>query len=112
MLNRSRSVWRPIIGPVKDWPLAMMDGSTLAPSDVYPTDLWKKQHEPLGQTVNICQAEGQRWYYLKDHRVDEVTLIKIWDNDENVPAKRTFVHACWLFDAPTDRDSSLCSLRI
>ncbi|KAH7048239.1 methyltransferase [Macrophomina phaseolina] len=81
------NVWRPIKGPVKDWPLAMMDGSTLSPSDVHPTDLWKKQYERLGQTVNICQAEGQQWYYLKDHQVDEVTLIKIWDNEENVPAK-------------------------
>lgn len=65
-----------------------MDGTTLSPSDVYPTDLWKKSFELLGQTVNICRSENQRWYYLKNHQVDEVTLIKIWDNDEKVPAKR------------------------
>jgi hypothetical protein len=64
-----------------------MDGSSVKPSEVHPTDLWKGQFEPLGQTCNICYGDSQRWYYLRDHQVDEVTFIKIFDNDENVQAK-------------------------
>jgi hypothetical protein len=63
-----------------------MDGSTVRPRDVHPTDLWKNQFDPLGQTTNICYADSQRWYYLREHQVEEVTLIKIYDNQE-VPAK-------------------------
>ncbi|KAF2106364.1 methyltransferase [Lophiotrema nucula] len=81
------NVWRPIKGPVQDWPLAMMDGTSAAPSHLHPTDLWKKQFDFLGQTMNISHSEDQRWYYLSNHSVDEVTFIKIWDSGENVPAK-------------------------
>ena len=63
-----------------------MDGSSVQQSDVHPTDLWKNQFEPLGQTTNICHSASQRWYYLREHQVDEVTFIKIFDNDKTVSA--------------------------
>lgn len=82
------------MGPVKDWPLAMMDGTSIATSNIHPTDLWKHQFDLLGQTTNISYADSQKWYYLKNHNVDEVTFIKIWDNGEEVPAKRLSSTSC------------------
>ncbi|MCJ1401058.1 hypothetical protein MMC11_004270 [Xylographa trunciseda] len=76
-----RSVWRPLAGPVLDWPLALMDASTLAPENVHPTILWRNRFELRGETVSISHADTQRWYYLDKQGIDEVTFIKIWDSD-------------------------------
>ena len=56
-------------------------------SDVHPCHLWKHRFEERGQTVAFTYAAGQKWYYLDGHGVDEVTMIKIWDNDKNVIGK-------------------------
>ena len=57
------------------------------PVDVHPCDLWRNAWEDRGQTVTICHRDSQRWYYLNEQRMDEATLIKIWDNDESSRAK-------------------------
>ncbi|CAD6569109.1 MAG: hypothetical protein ASARMPREDX12_002203 [Alectoria sarmentosa] len=49
--------------------------------------LHRHQFEERGQTVAFSYADDQKWYYLDGHGVDEVTMIKIWDNDENVVGK-------------------------
>lgn len=66
----------------------MMEGTSASYSHLHPTNLWKKKFEVLGQTMNISYNEDQRWYYLRNHGVDEVTFIKIWDNDQNAQAQR------------------------
>ena len=81
------SVWRPLRGPVEEWPLATMDARTLKESDTHPTSIFKNQYELLGQTVSITNNPGQRWYYLDAQNTNEVTFIKIWDNKEDVEAK-------------------------
>ncbi|EMD58401.1 hypothetical protein COCSADRAFT_103874 [Bipolaris sorokiniana ND90Pr] len=81
------NVWRPINGPVQDWPLATMDGKSLREENLHATDLWKNQWEELGSTYNISHGSGQKWYYLGGQRPDEALLIKIYDNSPDVPAK-------------------------
>jgi hypothetical protein len=63
-----------------DWPLAMMDFQTLDPADVHPCDLRRHQFEERGQTVTFTHNPEQRWYYLDKQRIDEASIIKIWDN--------------------------------
>lgn len=82
------SVWRPLNGPVEDWPLAVMDGTSLKEENVHATSLFKSQYELQGQTVSISHHPAQRWYYLGHQKSEEVTFIKIWDSQEDVPAKR------------------------
>ncbi|KAJ8069766.1 hypothetical protein OCU04_000184 [Sclerotinia nivalis] len=77
---RMINVWRPLRGPVLDWPLATMDFQTLSPFDVHNCDLWRHQFEERGQTVTYTRNEAQKWYYLDKHEIDEVTMIKIWDS--------------------------------
>ncbi|RWA08683.1 hypothetical protein EKO27_g6418 [Xylaria grammica] len=74
------NVWRPLNGPVVDWPLAQMDYATLDAENVHPCDLWRGQYEERGQTVTIEHNANQKWWYLEGHRPDEVTLLKIWDS--------------------------------
>lgn len=82
------SVWRPLSGPVTDWPLAVMNYQTLSPSHIHPTSLFSIREELQGQTVGINYSPDQRWYYLEKQRPDEVTLVKIWDNKEDVSRRR------------------------
>ncbi|KAF2973010.1 hypothetical protein GQX73_g497 [Xylaria multiplex] len=74
------NVWRPLNGPVVDWPLAQMDFTTLDAESVHPCDLWRGQYEERGQTVTIEHHPKQKWWYLGSHCPDEVTLLKIWDS--------------------------------
>ncbi|KAI0419766.1 methyltransferase [Xylaria grammica] len=74
------NVWRPLNGPVVDWPLAQMDYTTLDAENVHACDLWRGQYEERGQTVTIEHNVNQKWWYLEGHRPDEVTLLKIWDS--------------------------------
>ncbi|KAI0549793.1 hypothetical protein F4679DRAFT_545560 [Xylaria curta] len=74
------NVWRPLNGPVLDWPLAQMDFTTLDAKHVHPCDLWRGKYEERGQTVTVEHHPDQKWWYLEGHRSDEVTLLKIWDS--------------------------------
>lgn len=82
------SVWRPLRGPVEEWPLATMDGRSLKEVNVHPTNIFKHQYDLQGQTISIDYSPEQRWYYLNHQKTSEVTFIKIWDNNDDVPAKR------------------------
>ncbi|KAI0182487.1 hypothetical protein EV127DRAFT_488048 [Xylaria flabelliformis] len=97
------NVWRPLNGPVVDWPLAQMDFTTLDTRNVHPCDLWRGEYEDRGQTVTIEHSPNQKWWYLGGHRSDEVTLLKIWDSwgdrgVANVCAHAAFKHP----DTPAD----------
>jgi hypothetical protein len=74
-----------------DWPLAMMDFQTLDQADMHPCDLWRNQFEERGQTVTFTHNPDQHWYYLDKHRVDEVSIIKIWDSKDDGIAKSKLV---------------------
>jgi len=74
------NVWRPLVGPVVDWPLATMDALSLKPEHAHPVSLYRGTWTDRGQTMTFEYDEAQRWYYLRHHRVDEVTMIKIWDS--------------------------------
>jgi len=44
----SYSIWRPINGPVKDWPLAVADAKTVLPSDLIEVDrIRASYHGPM-----------------------------------------------------------------
>lgn len=86
----NHSIWRPLRGPVEDWPLATMDYRSCQPDLIHPTDLLDKADGYRGQTVTFGYSKEQQWYYLDGHRTDEVTLIKIWDNKADVVGKRGF----------------------
>ncbi|KAI8632619.1 hypothetical protein F5Y19DRAFT_491279 [Xylariaceae sp. FL1651] len=81
------NVWRPLRGPVQEWPLATMDARSLAEDNVHPTNIFKHQYQLQGQTISITYSPDQKWYYLDQQQTNEVTFIKIWDNQDDAIAK-------------------------
>jgi len=74
------NVWRPIRGPVQDWPLAVADYSTLNPlTDLQPTDLIYPNR--TGETYSVRYGPHQKWYYIKDQQPDDVILLKCYESE-------------------------------
>lgn len=89
------NVWRPLNGPVQDWPLATMDYQTVNTSDMHTCDLLRGDAEKRGQTVTFTHDPAQKWYYLDQQRTDEVTVIKIWDNSKDPGISKFCAHSAF-----------------
>ena len=72
------NLWRPIRGPVFDRPLAMADGSSVAPGDLVATDLLYPDR--TGETYAVTFNPAHRWYYWSGMQPDEVLLLKCYDS--------------------------------
>jgi len=74
------NVWRPIRGPVQDYPLAVADYRTINPlTDLQPTDLIYPQR--TGETYSVRYGPHQKWYYIKDQQPDDVILLKCYESE-------------------------------
>ncbi|KAF2855176.1 hypothetical protein T440DRAFT_415346 [Plenodomus tracheiphilus IPT5] len=82
---RMINIWRPIINPVTNWPLALCDGSTVSPTDLVPTDFITADY--VGEMYNVVYRAKHEWYYLSRQRPEEVFLFKIADSKEDVRAR-------------------------
>lgn len=61
---------------------------------MYQCDLLKGKDEKRGYTATFTHSENQKWYYLRKHRTDEVTAIKIWDSETNGVSRCMCPAAC------------------
>lgn len=80
------NLWRPIIGPVQDNPLALCDARSVAPEDLVSTDIYHFGEEDLtaprhrGQIYSVRQNPAHRWFFVSDMHPDEVLLLKCYDS--------------------------------
>lgn len=80
------NVWRPIIGPVQDQPLAVCDARSTAAGDFVATDIHHFGEHDLehprhsGEIYSVIYNPLHRWYYASDMQPDEVLLLKNWDS--------------------------------
>lgn len=72
------NVWRPIAGPVKRSPLALLDASTLDPSDLIATDMVYPNR--TGEIYHLAYNPGQRWLYFPAMQQEEAIVIKGFDS--------------------------------
>ena len=72
------NLWRPIRGPVRDTPLAMCDGQTVAEGDLVASDLIYPNRS--GETYSVKYNPNHRWYYIPEMRTDEALLLKCYDS--------------------------------
>ena len=72
------NMWRPIVGPLRDAPLAICDAGSIAPRQLTAVDLVYPQRR--GEIYYLTYAPGQRWYYAPDMQPDEAWLIKNFDS--------------------------------
>jgi hypothetical protein len=90
------NVWRPIVGPLEDAPLAVCDARTIAPEDLIASDLIYR--DKVGETYSVARNPAHRWFYFPRMQRDEALLIKCFDSDEANPGRFT---AHTAFDDPT-----------
>ena len=84
---RDLSVWRPLTGPLHDWPLAVCDYTSMNPEQdlvrcdsVYP--------HKITETYDVFRREKHRWFYLADMGVDEMVIFKSFDSKATIGTAR------------------------
>jgi hypothetical protein len=90
------NVWRPMVGPLQEAPLALCDQTTMRRRDWIDVDLFYRDR--VGETWALAWQPDHQWYWFPDMRPDEVVLIKSWDSAEDGRA-RWCAHSA--FDDPT-----------
>lgn len=69
------NIWRPLRGPLNDWPLAVCDASTVDPdTDIESADLLYP--DLATENFQVYYNAGYKWYYLGDHDISEVIVFK------------------------------------
>lgn len=81
------NVWRPIIGPVEDSPLALCDASSVCKTDLLAAALLYPDRE--GEIYYLKFNPAHRWWYLPDMRPDEAWVFKNYDSAEDGRARFT-----------------------
>jgi hypothetical protein len=72
------NLWRPIRGPLRDSPLAMADGTTVAADDLIASDLIYPNRR--GETYSVKYNPNHRWFYFPEMTPDEALLLKCYDS--------------------------------
>ena len=83
----SNSVWKPLKGPVRDWPLALCDASTLTrQDDLRPVDSVFPHGCIEGYTVH--QNPKQKWCYISDQQPSELWVFNTADTGSLSPGEQ------------------------
>jgi hypothetical protein len=72
------NLWRPIKGPLRDAPLAMCDGSSVAESDLVASDLIYPTRR--GETYSVTYSPEHKWFYFPEMEVNQALLLKCYDS--------------------------------
>ena len=80
--------WRPISGPIFDFPIAICDARTTQQSDFVPTKIEHYLEDNLqfpsltGEIYSFRYSIKHRWFYISAMTPDEVILLKCFDTGE------------------------------
>jgi hypothetical protein len=81
------NVWRPIRGPVKDSPLAIVDALSVAPHDLITAELIYPHR--TGEYYLTRFNPRQRWFYAPLMQTHEALLFKCYDSADDGRARFT-----------------------
>lgn len=79
------NVWRPLVGPIQDHPLAVCDARSTKLEDFIATQIQHFQEGDLetpahvGEVFSFQHNPQHRWYYASDMQPDEVIFLKCFD---------------------------------
>jgi hypothetical protein len=79
------NLWRPIRGPLRDAPLALCDGASVAPHSLHTVEL--RYPDRTGEIYYLAHDPAQRWYFASDMTVDEAWLFKNFDSAPPGPGR-------------------------
>ncbi|KAH7310950.1 hypothetical protein BKA65DRAFT_518344 [Rhexocercosporidium sp. MPI-PUGE-AT-0058] len=95
------SVWRPLFGPLKDWPLGLLDYTSIdIQRDLVASD--NIYTHVMRETYNVLHNPKHRWYYLEDQQPDEVLIFKTFDTNATKSHARVCPHAAFCDPAAPD----------
>lgn len=94
------NVWRPLVDPVEDYPLALCDTRSLDSADLIDTERRAPNH--TGEIQLAVHADAQRWYYYSAMRPPEVLLFKTFDSKDRGINPCSIHSAIRLPQAPVD----------
>lgn len=90
------NLWRPIVGPLRDAPLAICDGRTIRAEDVELASLIYPDRE--GEIYLFRHSPRLDWYFFPEMRTDEGLFLKCMDS---ILDGRTRFSAHTSFDDPS-----------
>ena len=70
------SIWKPIRGPVEDWPLALCDPNSLdVDNDLRVHDVVFDPDESVSEAYQLHYSPSHKWYYVNNQTVEEVWIF-------------------------------------
>lgn len=72
------NIWRPLVGPVIDAPLALCEATSLGAGDL------DQITDSYGGGYFIRHNTGHKWWFLKDQMPDEVLLFRSYDSTKGL----------------------------
>ncbi|KAI1211107.1 uncharacterized protein F4807DRAFT_50345 [Annulohypoxylon truncatum] len=81
------NLWRPIRPIAKD-PFAVADATTIPDADLVAASIIYPRDRDRDETWTIKPRPAHRWYYKRFQQPGDVLLIKCFDSDAAVPARR------------------------
>ena len=78
------NVWKPLRGPLNDWPLTFCDSASVQPvkdfeaADILYPDLATENYQ-------IHWSQSHQWHYLSDHQADELIVFRQASTSANKP---------------------------
>jgi len=87
------NVWRPINGPVEQWPLAVCDMQSMRPADFVEAEL--KWPHRTGYVCAVRHSLAHRWLHVPAMDVDEALVFKCYDSAGRPGAPRFGAHTAF-----------------
>ncbi|PVH83071.1 hypothetical protein DL98DRAFT_558939 [Cadophora sp. DSE1049] len=76
------NIWRPLRGPLNDWPLALCDAQSVDyRNDIMAGDLVYESFAT--ENLQVMHNADQKWFYLPDQTTTEVLIFKSADSEHS-----------------------------
>ncbi|KAH6982201.1 putative CmcJ-like methyltransferase [Ilyonectria sp. MPI-CAGE-AT-0026] len=72
------NVWKPLIGPNNDWPLALCDYSTIQPTDIVQADVLHVDR--ITENQLLYPNAQHRWYYIENQQETDLIVFRNVDS--------------------------------
>ena len=76
--SQPHSIWKPLRGPLRDWPLALCDAETVQADHLVAAD--KVFEARFSENLQVYYDAAQSWFYLKDQEPSELLVFRQADS--------------------------------
>ena len=81
------NVWRPLRGPILDFPLGFIDSKSLSSADFVESEL--RYRDRVGHIYSVVNNPDHRWYFLDQMMPEEILLLKCYDSETEAQTRYT-----------------------